>query len=111
MSWANVIATSYFDNYEIPAPYVLVCVLTGIRKQSVEDVERLFGSSVIDFMKQHGYVKEEKYLRVVRIWRQAVDKRRLSDEHYCFCSEYLDYIVSDLIPWYSIVWHCHPLCI
>ena len=53
-------------------------------------------------MKQNGYVKEEKYLRVVRNWRRAVDERGLSDEQRdCLCSEYLDYIVSDLIPWYS----------
>ena len=32
--------------------------LTGVRKQSVQDVERLFGSGVIQFMKNHDYKEE-----------------------------------------------------
>ena len=76
--------------------------LTGVRKQSVEDVERLFGEGVIKFMEQHGYKNEATYLRRVRNWRRAVDERGLSDSHRKqFCTEFLDYILTDLIPWYS----------
>ena len=76
--------------------------LTGARKQSVEDVERLFGEGVIKFMEQHKYKNEAKYLRTVRNWRRAVDERGLSDtQRQQFCSDFLDYVLKDLIPWYS----------
>ena len=51
--------------------------LTGIRKQSVQNVERLFGSGVIQFMDKHGYENEAKLLNVVRNWRRAIDERGL----------------------------------
>ena len=35
--------------------------LTGVRKQSVEDVECLFGPGVISFMEKHGYVVTPYY--------------------------------------------------
>ena len=76
--------------------------LTGIRKQSVEDVERLFSQGVIDFMEKHNYESEATYLRMVRNWRRAVDERGLSDsQREQFCDEFLDFIVRDLMPWYS----------
>lgn len=76
--------------------------LTGIRKQSVEDVERLFGHSVIDFMEKHKYEAEARYLRTVRNWRRAVDERGLSDDERLKLSvEFLDFIIEDLIPWCS----------
>lgn len=76
--------------------------LTGIRKQSVEDVERLFGYGVINFMEKHKYEAEARYLRVVRNWRRAVDERGLSDDvRQKLNMEFLDFIVEDLIPWYS----------
>ena len=68
----------------------------------MEDVERLFGEDVIKFMEQHKYKNEAKYLRTVRNWRLAVDERGLSDtQSQQFCSEFLDYILKDPIPWYS----------
>ena len=68
----------------------------------MEDVERLFGEGVIRFMEQHKYENEAKYLRTVRNWRRAVDERGLSDiQRQQFCSDFLDYILKDLIPWYS----------
>ena len=76
--------------------------LTGIRKQSVEDVERLFGLGVIKFMEEHGYEAEAKYLKLVRNWRRAVDERGLSEaQREAFIMELLEYITVDLIPWYS----------
>ena len=50
--------------------------LTGVRKQSVEDVERLFGQGVIDFMEENNYENEAEYLRKVRNWRKARLKGR-----------------------------------
>ena len=74
--------------------------LTGIRKQSVQDVERLFSHTVIAFMEKHQYREEAKYLTVVRNWRRSVDERGLSDaEREKLSMEFLDYIEAELIPW------------
>lgn len=87
---------------EDPTTGLTYPALTGIRKQSIEDVERLFGEGVIDFMEEHGYSPEAKYLRHVRNWRRATDERGLSDNvRQKFCIEFLDYILEDLLPWYS----------
>ena len=43
---------------EDPSSGLTYTALTGVRKQSVEDVERLFGAGVIEFMKKHGYKAE-----------------------------------------------------
>lgn len=51
----------------------------GSRKQSVEDVERLFGLALIEFMEEKQYRNEAKYLKVIRNWRRAVDERGLPD--------------------------------
>ena len=63
----------------------------------MEDVERLFGEGVINFMDQHGYHNEATYLRKVRNWRRAVDERGLSDAHsQQFCTE--------LHPYRNLAW-------
>ena len=50
-------------------------------------------------MDQHRYAT---YLRRVRNWRRAVNERELSDSHrQQFCTKFLEYILTDLIPWYS----------
>ena len=54
--------------------------LSGVRKQSVQDVERLFSESLILWMENKGYLVEAKYLRVIRDWRCASDERGLSNE-------------------------------
>ena len=87
---------------EDPVTGLTYPALTGIRKQSVEDVERLFGEGVIDFMEKHNYDFEARYLRCVRNWRRAVDERGLSDSvRQKFNSDFLDFILEDLMPWYS----------
>ena len=76
--------------------------LTGVRKQSVEDVERLFGQGVIDFMKDKNYEEEAKYLQKVRNWRRPIDERGLKEQKCLqYIIEFLDRIITDLMPWCS----------
>ena len=76
--------------------------LSGIRKQSVEDVERLFGNSVIKWMERKGYTHEAEYLHVICNWRRASDERGLSTtEHIQFNNSLLNYILDDLMPWHK----------
>ena len=51
----------------------------GTRKQSVEDAERLFSSSLLHFMEQNGYEYEAAYIGAVLGWREACDKRGLTE--------------------------------
>ncbi len=75
--------------------------LTGIRKQSVQDVERLFGQGVINFMNAKKYEKEAKFLTVIRNWRLAIDGRGLTEEtRQMFLQDFKVFICEDLMPWY-----------
>ena len=76
--------------------------LTGVRKQSVQDVERLFGRKVIQFMERKGYGEEAKFLQVIRNWRRAIDERGLEEiQRQTFLEEFKAYICSALMPWYD----------
>ena len=69
----------------------------------MEDVERLFGQSVINFMKKKGYDNEAIYLQKVRNWRRSIDERGLSEEErQKYLEEFLNFIIEDLIPWQSV---------
>ena len=76
--------------------------LSGMRKQSVEDVERLFSESVVGWMEKNGYDHEAKYLRVIRNWRRACDERGLSAvQRSQFNNDFLNYILDELMPWHK----------
>ena len=73
--------------------------LTGERKQSVKDAERLFSPSLLAFMEKKGYAFEAKYIRVVLNWRWACDERGLSELERCrFNHQMLNYILDELMP-------------
>jgi len=48
-----------------PSAGLTYIALSGVRKQSVEDVERLFGKPLIKWMEKKGYDTEARYLEVV----------------------------------------------
>ena len=85
-----------------PSSNLTYTALSGIRKQSVEDVERLFGDAMISWMKDKGYDFEAKYLSVVHGWREACDKRGLSVEKRTqYNNDLLNFILDDLMPWHK----------
>lgn len=76
--------------------------LTGVRKQSIQDVERLFGPGVIEFMEKKEYDSEAMFLKVIRNWRRAIDERGLEEsQRQKFIYDFKSYICEDLMPWYS----------
>ncbi len=88
--------------------------LTGVRKQSVQDVERLFGpgviafmtsstyNTIIAFMTSSSYNTEAKYLSIIRNWRRAIDERGLEvKQRQQFLQDFKEYICEDLMPWYA----------
>lgn len=76
--------------------------LTGERKQSVSDAERLFSSSLLAFMERKGFTCEANYIRVVLNWRRACDERGLNElQRSHFNQKMLNYILEELMPWYQ----------
>ena len=76
--------------------------LSGVRKQSIEDVEQLFGQTVIAWMQDKGYHDEAEYLQYVCNWRRASDERGLADDQRSkFNTNLLNYILDDLMPWHG----------
>ena len=49
-------------------------------------------------MKDKNYEEEAEYLRKIRNWRRAIDERGEKRQQYI--TEFLDYIISDLMLWY-----------
>ena len=85
-----------------PSAKLTYCALSGVCKQSVEDVEQLFSQPLIEWMKQKGYTDEAAYLQVVRNWRSACDERGLTDDQRStFNMEFLEFILDDLMPWHK----------
>ena len=76
--------------------------LVGLRKQSVEDAERLFSPSMAEFMDHKGYKPEAEYIRAVLGWRKACDERGLSElERSRYNYQFLNYILKDWMPWFE----------
>lgn len=82
--------------------YVLLNLLVGVRKQSVEDVECLFSKTLVAWMDKKGYDIKARHLSVVRNWRRACDERGLpSTLHSQFNENLLTYIMDELMPWHA----------
>ena len=76
--------------------------LTGQRKQSIRDVEILFSKNVEKFMETKGYTFEAKYIRTIRKWRLACDKRGLRQLERCrYSYEFLSMMLDELMPWHK----------
>ena len=85
-----------------PEARLTYTALTGERKQSVVDAERLFSPALLAFMEKKGYMCEANYIRVVLNWRRACDERGLSELQRCrFNYQMLNYVLDDLMPWHQ----------
>lgn len=92
----------YVEALQDPTSGLTYPALTGQRKQSVTDVERLFGSDLLLFMKDKGYETEVKYIEAVLGWRRACDQRGLSELQRCrYNYNFLNYILDELMPWHE----------
>ena len=75
-------------------------VLIGSRKQSVEDAERMFSSSLLKFMESKGYQYEVEYISAVLGWREACDMRGISQLQRCKKNyQMLNFVLKELMPW------------
>ena len=90
------------EAYDSATTDLTLAALTGARKQSVVDAERLFGPHVVEFMKEKGYTYEHKYCEAILNWRRACDQRGLSELERCqFNYGLLNLILNELMPWHT----------
>ena len=76
--------------------------LTGERKQSVVDAERMLSYLVSKFLNENGYEKEGAYINVVAGWHEAADGRGLSELERCKKNyAMLNMILDDWMPWHK----------
>ena len=75
--------------------------LSGKRKQSVGDAEKLLSAAVAKWLTANGYEKEGRFVEVISNWHKASDGHGLSEEtrsHYNIAM--LDYLLEDWMPWF-----------
>ena len=76
--------------------------LTGARKQSVVDAERMFNPDLQAFVAKKGYAYESHYIATIWNWRRACDERGISELKRCkFNYEFLNFILDELMPWHN----------
>lgn len=73
-----------FDDVMLdPSTGLTHAALTGERKQSVGDAERMLSFIVAKFLKEHGYIHEATYISIIAGWHEAADGRGLSELQRC----------------------------
>lgn len=76
--------------------------LTGKRKQSLVDAERLMSSLVVQSLRRHGYDREANFVEVLANWHEATDGRVLSQLERCrFNYRLLNLILDEWMPWHT----------
>ena len=75
--------------------------LTGERKQSVGDAERMLSFLVAKFLREHGYIREANYIDIVAGWHEAADGRGLTELQRCKRNyAMLNMILDEWMPWH-----------
>lgn len=91
----------FAEALEDPSTGLTYAALTGQKKQSVRDAERLFGTGVVEFMKRKNYSFEEKFVSIVLNWRRSGDERGLSElKRSQYNYDMLNFLLDELIPWH-----------
>ena len=76
--------------------------LTGKRKQSVGDAEKLLSPAVAKWLKANGYLNEGRFVEIVSNWHKASDGRGLTEAvRKKYNLAMLDYLLEDWMPWYK----------
>ena len=88
-----------------PSSNLTYYALSGARKQSVQDAERLLSQEVAEFMEKKNYSTESAYVHVIANWRRSCDERGLSElQRSRYNYQLLNYILNDLMPWHTQIY-------
>ena len=85
-----------------PSTGLTYTALTGKRKQSVGDAEKLLSPAVAKWLRANNFLSEARFVEVVSNWHKANDGRGLSEaDRKKNNLEMLDYLLEDWMPWYK----------
>jgi len=99
---ANLQFDAFDDVLKDPKSGLTHAALMGVRKQSVQDVERLFSVHVVASLRRQSYHTEANYVEVISNWHEASDGRGLSQLQRCrYNYNMLNYILDELMPWHN----------
>ena len=92
----------YVEALQDPASNLTYPALTGSRKQSVVDAERLFNPDLERFMVGKGYQFEVNYIKTLRNWRRANDECGLKErERSKYNYQLYNMILNELMLWHQ----------
>ncbi len=98
----NVHVERYVEALSCPSARLTYSALSGARKQSVQDAERMFSVDMVEFMKDKGYDIEATYISAIGNWRRSCDERGLSQLQRCrYNHQLLMFVMDDLMPWHK----------
>ena len=92
---------AFDDVLKDPSSGLTHTALTGKRKQSLKDAERLLSYHVVHSLERHGHVREAEYVKVLVKWHEASDGRGLSQLTRCkYNYQMLAMILDEWMPWH-----------
>ena len=97
----NVDVQAFVKAMHDPTTGLTYTALTGKRKQSVGDAEKLLSPAVGKWLNANGFLSEARFVEVVSNWHKASDGRGLSEaEREKYNLAMLDYLLEDWMPWF-----------
>lgn len=98
----NVDMMAFVGAMNDPHTGLTYTALTGKRKQSVSDAEKLLSTAVAEWCKNNGYPEEGRVVEVIANWHKASDGRGLDEEtRKKYNMAMLDFLLEDWMPWYN----------
>ena len=77
-------------------------VLVGLRRQNVEDAERLLSYDTAESLDRYGHEEAAYYVRTIAQWHEASDGRGLTClQRSKFNYQMLNFVIADWIPWFD----------
>ena len=97
----NVDVQAFVKAMHDPNTGLTYTALTGKRKQSVGDAEKLLSPAVGKWLRANSFLSEARFVEVVSNWHKASDGRGLSEaEREKNNLAMLDYLLKDWMPWF-----------
>ncbi len=97
----NVDVQAFVKAMHDPNTGLTYTALTGKRKQSVGDAEKLLSPAVGKWLRANSFLSEARFVEVVSNWHKASDGRGLSEaEREKNNLAMLDYLLEDWMPWF-----------
>ena len=98
----NINMKAFFEAMNDPSTGLTYTALTGKRKQSVPDAEKLLSGAVSTWLIKHNYHREGQFVEIVANWHKATDGRGISEEQRkCYNEAMLNFLLEDWMPWYE----------